>query len=270
MSAEESDPGSLEEFFAQYGQPGDPEYHNNMGLAHRMEDDLDGAIREYREAICLKPGDVRFHCNLASVWAQKGEYEEALRGYEQALRLDPNDAVTHFNLGNLLRKTERDEEAMAEYQRAIELEPERTDACYALANCYWDREQWQEAATCYAQALAATPDAPVAGLAHLRLGLHYTDERVWDEAETHLLEAHDEDPFMANYGLAIVYLNRPVGAEPAWVFPAKAIIHARKAVELQPEDEDALHVARAARAAYERTKPPLAEYSRRRSGSRSR
>ena len=155
MSAEESDPGSLEEFFAQYGQPGDPEYHNNMGLAHRMEDDLDGAIREYREAICLKPGDVRFHCNLASVWAQKGEYEEALRGYEQALRLDPNDAVTHFNLGNLLRKTERDEEAMAEYQRAIELEPERTDACYALANCYWDREQWQEAATCYAQALAA-------------------------------------------------------------------------------------------------------------------
>ena len=61
---------------------------------------------------------------------------------------------------------------------------------------------------------------------------------------------------MANYCLALVYLNMPAGEAPQWVFPAKAVLHAQKAVELQPEDEDAKQVARAALAAFEKAKPP--------------
>ena len=94
----------FEEIIKQFQQPGDPDYHNNMGSAHRLRGDTDAAIREFREAIRLRPDDVAFHCNLASVWAEKGEHQEAIREYENGLRLNPNDYHTDFDLGNLLRK----------------------------------------------------------------------------------------------------------------------------------------------------------------------
>ncbi|MCI0395693.1 MAG: tetratricopeptide repeat protein [Chloroflexi bacterium] len=251
-----SDDNSLAEFFKQYGEPGNPEYHNNMGVAHRMQGELEQAIREYQEAIRLNPYDVRYYANLASVLAEQGDDEAALRYYESALRLDSQDYVTFFNLGNLLRRMERVEEAMIQYRRAIQLEPERAEAVYALAGCYWDQKRWPEATSHYRQGLAADPEAAVAGLAHMRLGVLYTDGRSWGEAENHLLEAlnRQEEHFIVHYCLTIVYLNMPAGEGPAWVLPAKAVLHARQALEMQPGDADALQLAQLALEAFERTK----------------
>ena len=39
--------GQFPEFVSQYQKPGDPDYHNNFGIALRMKDDVDGAIRNY-------------------------------------------------------------------------------------------------------------------------------------------------------------------------------------------------------------------------------
>ena len=248
----ESGGGQIAEFISQYQKPGDPDYHNNQGIALRMKDDLDGAIREYQEAIRLKPDDVMFHCNLASVWAQKGDYHEAIRVYRLAIGFDPSDYATRFNLGNLYRDMERHEEALGEYQRAVELDPQNAAGHYALAGLYWDQEKIQESAPHYHRALELDSNDSAAGLAYQRLGVHYLEQKAWDRAEDYLLEALDRqgDNFTDHFCLAGVYLYMEKDVEPKWLLPAKAVGHARKALEIQPGDADATAIALAAQEAF--------------------
>ena len=91
----------------------------------------------------------------------------------------------------------------------------------------------------------------------MRLGALATDASEWGKAEKHLLAAleHLPDDFMTNYCLAHVYLNIDRG-ELNWAARGKAMAFSQKALELDPGDEDAKHVAIAALAAYEAVKPP--------------
>jgi len=91
----------------------------------------------------------------------------------------------------------------------------------------------------------------------LRLGSILLVENSYEKAEVHLLEAlrREADSFMANYCLALVYLDMPSG-EPKWMLPAKALLHAQKATELRPADQDAWQVAQIALAAIGKAKPP--------------
>lgn len=247
----------MEELARKHGKPGEPDYHNNLGNSYRARGQLDAAITEYREAIRLKPSDEVFHCNLAIAFAEKGDHEEALREYEEALRLNPRDYHSHYSRGNLLSRLGRVDEAIAEYEQAIEADPERPDAHFNLAARYWDQNRVTEAAAHYEKALAGELEPRAAAGAHLRLGALSTEGKEWEKAEKHLLAVVEQTPddFMANYCLALVYLNIDWG-ELNWAARGKALVFAQKAVELDPKDADAKQVAMAALAAYEKVKPP--------------
>jgi tetratricopeptide (TPR) repeat protein len=257
MAQEHAAGNALEELARQYGKPGEPNYHNNMGSAHRARGETDAAIAEYREAVRLHPSYEVYHCNLAIALAEKGAHEEALQEYHEALRLNPRDYHSHFSLGNLLGKLERVEEAAAEYNLAIESDPERPEAHFNLANLYWDQSRVTEAASHYEKALAGNLDPHTAAGAHFRLGALCTDTKEWEKAEKHLLTALEQRPddFLTHYSLALVYLNTDWG-EQNWAARSKALIFAQKALELDPKDEDARQVAAEALAAYEKEKPP--------------
>jgi tetratricopeptide (TPR) repeat protein len=249
----------LEDLAKRFGKPGDADYHNNLGTAYLGQGRVDDAVREYEEAIRLRPDDATFRCNLAVVWARKGRDEDALREYGCALELDPNDSVTHFNLGNLHAKAGRVDQAIEEYQLAVRIDPGRAEAHYNLANCHWDQGRTDAGARCYETALSLDPAAPAAMLAHTRLGAFCIDAGSLDLAEEHLLAvlARDESDFLANYCLAIVYLTMRGDGVPAWVLPAKALLHARRAWEARSDDDDARRLAQEASMAFERAKPPV-------------
>ncbi len=241
----------FEELARKYGKPGDPDYHNNLGNAYQGQGKLDAAIAEFHEALRLRPSDEVIHCNLAVALALKGEHEEAIREYREALRLQPGDFHSHYNLGNLLSKMGRADEAIAEYQQAIAADPERAEAHFNLAGTYWEEGRWPEAAVHYEKALAGDMGSQQVAGAHLRLGAIYTDTKEWGKAEKHLLVAVESTPdhFMANYCLALVYLNIDWGKMNG-AARSKALVFAEKARQLDPADEDARQVARAALAAY--------------------
>ena len=258
MPQEESPGDALEELAKTYGKPGEPDYHNNLGTSYlAREDKLDAAIAEFREAIRLRPSDEKFHCNLAIALVEQGGLEEALGEYQEALRLNSNDYHSHYSLGNLFSRMSREDEAIAEYQRAIEADPERPEAHFNLAARYMDRRRGTEAAAHYEKALARNLEPQAAVTAHLRLGAICTDGQEWEKAEKHLLAAAKIRPgdFMTNYCLALVYLKIDWG-ELNWAARAKALVFAQKALELEPEDEDARQVAMHALDAYEKLKPP--------------
>jgi Tfp pilus assembly protein PilF len=75
--------------------------HYNLGLALREEGDLDGAIREYRQALLHDPHQAEVHTSLANALAAThdldgavGEYREAVRRHSETYR--SSCGVTEF------------------------------------------------------------------------------------------------------------------------------------------------------------------------------
>jgi len=153
---------ALQEALARHNvekNPGDFEAHYNLGSMLQARDDLDGAIREYQEAVSLRPGDATgnnalgaalvaqgnptrateflrkaiqvrtdyfdAHYNLAFALAGQNDFAEAAKEFQLALRLRPDDAGAEANLGVALAQMGRFGEAKAHLQRALEIDPEQ-------------------------------------------------------------------------------------------------------------------------------------------------
>jgi tetratricopeptide (TPR) repeat protein len=73
--------------------------HNDAGYGLYQKGDLEGAIREYHEALRLNPQLASAHNNLGMALHNKHEVLGALWEYSQALRLNPELAVARNNRG---------------------------------------------------------------------------------------------------------------------------------------------------------------------------
>jgi len=78
--------------------------HNNLGNALAKQWDLDGAIREFREAIRIKPNYAAAHYNLGMAFAIRGRLDEAIEELSAALRIDPDNVKASYNLGLVLEQ----------------------------------------------------------------------------------------------------------------------------------------------------------------------
>ncbi|MBZ5684872.1 MAG: tetratricopeptide repeat protein [Acidobacteriia bacterium] len=138
---------------------GDFEAHYNLGSMLQTRDDLDGAIREYQEAMSLRPEDATAnnalgaalvargnaarateflrkaiqlrndyfdaHYNLAFALAGQDDFAGAAKEFQLALGIRPDDAGAEANLGVALAQLGRFKEAKAHLQRALEIDPEQ-------------------------------------------------------------------------------------------------------------------------------------------------
>jgi Flp pilus assembly protein TadD len=77
----------------------DSRSHTDRGIELHNNDDLDGAIAEYRTALRLNPNNVSAHNRLGNALQDKGELDGAIAEYRTALHLDPSHAPAHNNLG---------------------------------------------------------------------------------------------------------------------------------------------------------------------------
>ncbi len=96
--------------------------HNGLGLALDKKDDVDGAIREYREALRLGATDAATHYNLGRLLAKKNDVDGAIGEYHEALQIDFNFVYAHNNLGNALAKKGDLDGAIREYHEALRID----------------------------------------------------------------------------------------------------------------------------------------------------
>ena len=75
--------------------------------ARRATGDVDGSIRELREAVRLRPEDADAHYFLGVALEEKGALRAALKEYRVAVSLDPNDAEFRRGYEELSRKLKR-------------------------------------------------------------------------------------------------------------------------------------------------------------------
>ena len=96
----------------------------------------------------------QIHYDLGVQAQQSGEVQGALREYQEALKLDPNFPEAHNALGLLLHLSfARADDAVKHYRDALKVRPTFSEAKTNLGNAYLDLNRYDEAIQLYEQAL---------------------------------------------------------------------------------------------------------------------
>jgi tetratricopeptide (TPR) repeat protein len=94
-----------------------------MGRLRAEQDDLDGAISAYSQAIALAPQDAQALERRGSCLRRKGELTAALADLSRAVELAPRDAWIWDSRGDVRYKQREIEAAIEDYTQAIALDP---------------------------------------------------------------------------------------------------------------------------------------------------
>jgi tetratricopeptide (TPR) repeat protein len=114
-----------------------PRAHNNLGDAYAQEGNLEGAIREFKEAIekakKINNSDYAdaYH-NLANTYQHKGDLKEAVEFYRKAVSSNPGLFESHYNLGIIYLNAGELDLAKEYLKKALELRPDDINARTAL------------------------------------------------------------------------------------------------------------------------------------------
>lgn len=108
---------------------------SNRGNVRVRQNNLEGALADYTQAIALAPNEADPYLNRGAVWEAMGQWEKAIEDYNAVLQIDPDDPAAYNNRGNAEGGAGEWDLAIADYQAAITLQPSFSLAYgnYALA-----------------------------------------------------------------------------------------------------------------------------------------
>lgn len=203
-----------------------------LGHAFIAKGELDQAVGQFQTALQLKPDYAQAHLGLGQALGLQQKFQEAEAHFREAIRLkSPNPTVAWGQLGKILAMTGRAEEANACFREMLRLAPENDEAHYYFARALAFQNRLPEAKHHFQEALRLNPDLAeahkdfasflmVQGEVELALE-HYTKAAALKrDAETEFLLAN-----------ALVRRNDT----------ARAVVHLRTALKLQPDYAAALN-----------------------------
>jgi len=170
------------------------------------ENDTEGAIVAFKQAVAMNPDLAEAHYKLGVAYAlqemqmeQSGEavplettgegkkkssklrselaFEKAVEAYEKWLKANPKDDVAHFYLGRTYSKLLRDEEAEKQFEEAVELKPDDTEYLTELGAVLIKLAKYREAVAPLKKAieLDSTNDRAIALLEDAEAGRQRVD-----------------------------------------------------------------------------------------------
>lgn len=134
--------------------------HVNLANILFLKGNVDGALKEYRDALILKPQDIIIKENLALALISKGKYDEAEAEIREILKINPDYSPVYNLLGNIYFNKRGYEKAKECYEKAIELDPNLGDAWSNLGNVYFELGDFNKAEDCYRRAVELDPNNP--------------------------------------------------------------------------------------------------------------
>ena len=147
----------------------------HQAIAHELQrtHDLEGTIRNLRQALALDPKLPGIHFELAEALHASDDqrlHTEAVQQYKLAVQTNPTDPKAATRLGDIEVEMGNLDAGEKDYQQALKLQPNSPDAKIGMANVLTERGDPAAAAPLLEQVIAADPSNY---LAHFRLSTVY-------------------------------------------------------------------------------------------------
>ncbi len=166
----------------------------------KKENDIEGALQHYRNALSLTPNDFMMTFNMANELYNQGHHAEAVDYYDKAATLNPNIEQVYFNRGVVLTQMNQHEGAADSFMQAIHTKPSYAKAYVHAGNAFEKCNQHDEAINIYHKGIEVNPEN--ADLHH-RLGLVYKHKDKFNEAVEQLRIATEKNPQSNVYKLEL-------------------------------------------------------------------
>ncbi len=200
------------------------------------------AIAAYQRAIDIEPGDVRTMGALAQALLNDDQLDAAMKQYRQLAEADPEDVGALIHIGEIQRRQGKYEDALATIRKAAKKEPDNLEAGYNQGLLLDVLGRFDEATQVYDHMVDLTSHANGAytteeknnrGIFLERLGAVYHEENKVDQAIAayqKLIEMGGDSALRGYQGEVDTYRD-------AKQFD-KAVEVSRKAVESNPKNND--------------------------------
>ncbi len=209
--------------------PADPVNWHRRGVAWRLKNNVDAAIRDFDESLRLSPDPAVFLSRGNALFA-KGEIDRAIRDFNETIRLDPK-AVDAFNNRGLAWAGKRDfDAAIRDYSEAIRLDPKSALAFNNRGIAWASKQDFDRAIRDYDEAIRLDPSSSAV---YANRGYARSAKADYDRALLDYDEAIRLDPKSA-YALS----NRGIAWARTKEFD-RALRDLDQAIQLNPNDSAA-------------------------------
>ena len=200
------------------------------------------AIAAYQRALDIEPGDVRSMAALAQALLNDDQLDAAMKQYRQLADADPDDVGTLIHIGEIQRRQGKYEDALTTIRKAAKKEPDNLEAGYNEGLLLDVLGRYDEAVQVYQHMVDLTSHAN---------GAYTTDEKNNRSIFLERLGAIDHEQNKTEDAIAAYQKMIDMGGDSALrgyqgqvdtyrdakQFD-KAVEIARKAVEINPKDND--------------------------------
>jgi len=157
------------------------DYHYRLGMAHLQDNNPQGALVEFRDALKEDPNSVKANFALGHTFFLLDDAPAAEKAMKQALKVEPDNGEAINYLGNIYEKEGRLDDAVVQFQKATVSQSYMTPhfAYRNLARVYRAEHKDAQAEEALKTAVKRVPEyfPARADLAKL-----YMDQQRWDEA----------------------------------------------------------------------------------------
>lgn len=128
-----------------------------IGNALAFQEDWEGALREYLEAVQTDPQLAEAHYNLGVAFAALNQIDRAIAAFKETLEHNPNLYEAHFALGRCYQKIDDAGRAYIHYSSACNARPQAAEPRYYMGLMHQSHGAYELAQRCFAEALRVEP-----------------------------------------------------------------------------------------------------------------
>ena len=108
-------------------------------------ENLDGAIELFDEAIQLNPNNALAYYGRGTVYSELKQHERALGDFNKSIELDANYTDAYNNRGNVYFALENFDAALKDFDEAVRLNPNDAEILYNRGNTYMEKDDFNAA-----------------------------------------------------------------------------------------------------------------------------
>jgi tetratricopeptide (TPR) repeat protein len=190
--------------------------------------DVNGAVKEFENALLIDPKEVNVHNSLGVCHAVKKDYESALKAFKTAADLNPDEVMAIYNMGLVNKLTENREKALELFLKAGKISQDIFDVMFQTGRLYLEMKQPENAKDYLEKAIDLKPDS---GAVLRFLGDCYADIDMTKDAIDAYKKAIKNNPHDATSLSNMGYLFEITGENPDI-----ALMFCEQSVDISPEE----------------------------------